>query len=81
MLLVGVMCILQCFIVCIHTFRTLADVVKSLTTNLSLETYDMVIRRGHVLEDALKRAGRALFNASKRIKVSTVVSLYVCYQN
>ena len=50
-------------------FRSLADIVKGLSRNLSTETYDMVVRRSHVLQDGLRRAGRDHFNPSKRIKV------------
>ena len=66
------------------TCRSVADIVQRLAGSLSTETYDMVVRRGHVLQDGLKRARRDQFSPSKRIKVTVtkfciyVVFMYVC---
>ena len=66
------------------TCRSVADILQRLAGSLSTETYDMVVRRGHVLQDGLKRARRDQFSPSKRIKVTVtkfciyVVFMYVC---
>ena len=48
---------------------SLQDVVKGLQSRLSSETFTMVVRRDHVLCDALKRMSRKNFSPMKSIKV------------
>ena len=37
----------------------------------------MIVRRGHVLEDALRRAGRDQFSPTKRIEVTTSIIIHM----
>ncbi len=51
-------------------FRTTADIVQSLSDNVDDGCqFDMVIRRSHVLSDALRRMNKASFDPRKRINV------------
>ena len=56
---------------CISTNRTLADVVIKLQKQVKQDKpFDIVVRRGHVLEDALRRVGSSSFDPSRSIVAS-----------
>ena len=51
-------------------FRDIADVVAYLSDRIIENcVYDMVVRRSHVLSDALRRVDRAAFDPRKRLNV------------
>ena len=43
--------------------------MKRLNAKVSMETFDMVVRRSYVLKDALKRVKKEQFDATKKIQV------------
>ena len=51
--------------------RNISDVIKSLRRNLKAKefTFEMVVRRGDILSDALRRMERLAFDPNKPIKV------------
>ena len=52
-------------------YSTLADVVRMLSKKIKDdEFFDMIVRRAHVLQDALRRASRSSFDPSSCISVS-----------
>lgn len=55
----------------LHVQSTLAEVVKKLKRQvIEGEPFDMIVRRAHVLEDALRRATRSSFDPARSIVVS-----------
>ena len=56
---------------------TLADVVKMLRRQVKAgDLFDMIVRRGYVLEDALRRAGRPSFDPARSIVVCFIIHSY-----
>ena len=53
-----------------HFSTSLADVVRELRKQIKSDECEIVVRRAHVLEDALKRAGRMSFDPTHSIVVS-----------
>ena len=53
--------------------RSLADVVKLLAKNLVSEKIVMVVRRGYVVVDALKRVAKYSFHPTQTIQVKTSI--------
>ena len=52
---------------------TLIDLVKQLRRQVKAgKPYNMVVRRGHVLEDVLRRAGQSSFDPARNIVVCYV---------
>ena len=69
---------------CPHAYftKSVAEVVKTLASGVSAGKCSMVIRRGHVLEDALKQARKASFDPSMNVEVSTLSNrAIVCVNN
>lgn len=55
---------------CFSLYSTIADVVKRLMSGVDEDNvFDMVIRRSHILSDALRRMTKQSFDPSKKIKV------------
>ena len=72
--------IVMCYnnILFIHKSRSLGEIVMHLATLInSGDTFDMIVRRGYILSDAIKRLDRLSFDASKKIIVLFVISLSV----
>ena len=57
----------------ICAYRSMVDVISTLTNNLDWEMFPMIIRRGHVCEDALKRVAKSSFHPSKRLEVIIII--------
>ena len=56
-----------------HFNSLLEDIVKNLAAVIRIDdTYDIIIRRDHVLSDALKQVGRLSFDPMKKMLVSSV---------
>jgi len=55
---------------CLQNMQNLAEVIQSLTFNMSADFFTMVVRRSNLLEDALNRARSKHFSPSKQILVS-----------
>ncbi len=54
----------------IYSHSTLADNIKELRSKLcGGEGTEMIVRRGHVLDDAIRRTRRPSFNPNKEIQV------------
>ena len=52
-------------------YRTLKDVVEMMKLKIDTNSdFDMVVRRSHVLSDALRRMDKASFDPRKRLNVS-----------
>lgn len=49
--------------------RSLGEIVQGLTGSIVPNTFSMVVRRSHLLEDALKRAASTHFSPFKAIEV------------
>lgn len=61
------------FIISITFCSSLNDVVKELQKNVDKnEKFNMLVRRGHVLEDAVRRSRKDSFSPTKKIVVSPI---------
>ena len=56
--------------------QSLLELVKSLSAKVSTENETVTVRRGHVLEDALRTIRRKSFSVTKTIVVSVYFYMY-----
>ena len=52
---------------------SLCDVVRMLSQNVQPEVVEIPLRRGHVLEDALRSVRRSCFSANNTLNVSAAM--------
>ena len=61
-------------IIIVLNCRSVGDVIKNLQCEVSKDsTFEMVVRRGKVLSDALRRMERLTFEPNKQLKVFTTL--------
>ena len=62
-----------------YFFRTIADLVKSLEKAVHQSSqFDLIVRRSHVLSDALLQMDKASFDPRKKLSVRTCHVLAIC---
>ena len=65
-----------------HSGRSIVEVVERLQSNTSESTFEIVLRRSHVLEDALRKMERIVFDPRKKLSVSYAQLSYLfCLSN